>query len=181
MGLADIFEFTPDDLIANQHGETTERQRQRVSSQRASMTRGVKGMTLAYLLFFPGLMVVAVLVDNPSALLEPAMLCFIGGLVLLLLGLLGLSMAWTWLLHRDARRMRLHVVAGVAEVGSRTVRLGTRNYEFFELRLGAKLFRLRSAGELAAFQTGLAYRVYYVPVQPLDVILSVEVIKAAGD
>lgn len=174
MSLMQVFEFSPADLEANRNGWVTEAQRLKIEAKRRAMTRGVKGTTLAYMLFFPGLMVVAVLVENPKDLLQPAYWVFIGGLLVFLMGALGLSLSLTHWLHRDARRMRIHVAAGVAKTRTRVVHVRMSRFELHELNLGRKRFRFESAGQLAAFQAGERYRVYYVPVAPLEVILSAE-------
>lgn len=174
MSLMQIFEFSPADLEANRNGWVTESQRLKIEAKRRMMTRGVKSMTLAYLLFFPTLMVVAVLVQNPKDLLQPVYWVFIGGLLVFLMGASGFSLLWTRWLHRDARQMRIHMAAGVASTRAHTVHVRMSRFEVYDLKLGRKRFRLESAGQLAAFQVGERYRVYYVPVAPLYVILSAE-------
>ncbi|HVU10550.1 MAG TPA: hypothetical protein VHD90_04700 [Phototrophicaceae bacterium] len=166
--------FTADDLRANQQGKLAERQREIARHKyRASVSNGIRGLLIFWLAF-----VVLLVVIQLSAGTQPqdkqAFVYVFVGITLILFLIAGISL----LQGRDLRAGRVFSVEGVAQ--TRVVQYRSRygSSTGYELLVGGLKFRLDSREELAGFENGLHYRVYYIRYAPLHVLLSAEALDA---
>lgn len=168
--LREALGFQPGDLAANRRGELSPRQATLLRAGRGAMrwSYAVFALTLlgsaAFVVFLPG-------GPAPAAGRGPT-----GGLVAVAAGVVLVVIAAGWALSRGAIRAagerRPHVAHGRADV----VLADPADAEG-ELRLGPAVLRLPAVPQLAAFEPGVEYRVYYLPAaRPL--VLSAEVVAA---
>lgn len=185
MNLAAAFDFTPEDLAANRAGTMTPRQVEKLEAHWQMMTRGSRVMMVFYLVGFPVLILISLVVQYYNE--GKSLADFFGssdvfiflGIVGMLCFLLVFAAAVTRFQLRHMRLQRLNIAEGVAHpfIGTGYYRGG--KYMRYELKLKGgkprqKLFRFSDEKQAKAFRQGEVYRIYYVKMTPFDIILSAE-------
>lgn len=169
------FDFTEEDLRANQRGVITPRQKEWVQGWAQGIRRSQNGnfplviffMLLGFGMFF------GMTFSNESArrafLADPLNLVIVCAAVPVILGIMGLS---RWMGKRRADRLEnsgLKVAEGVISLDEETSRVGTTYYVYVgetELKFGEDMS--------AVFPQGARFRVYYCETSFLQMILSYE-------
>lgn len=160
------FGFDQYDLLANQGGELTERQRERVAATHQQYRRGV-WPTFAMI---GGIMVVGSVVAVASG--DTSFDELLRGLPIagaLIFGMMGVSVIGGHFMTSDLRQGRIRTSAGKAKLLSGKA----RGMPYYRVRIGQHTFNLMNEQQFQCFEQGKAYRMWYVPYWP-DVILSVE-------
>ncbi len=164
--------FSESDLLANQRGELTERQRELVRAKRRQYLRNGGLTGLAMWLIFSVVIMAAVLAQGAKPQ-DMAVLPFaLAGLT----ALFGFAWLYSRFRGRHLIQERVSQTDGPAQTKSTLHRTRFGSFTAYELRVGGKLFRLMTEQELSAFQSGVVYRIYYVQYAPLHLLLSADVL-----
>ena len=166
--------FTSADLRANQQGRLTESQRDLAQSKYRSYVRnGLIALLVMWLIFTA--LLVGSLIAQGSQPEDMRVLPYVIGAMTAIFVLVGIGSLWH---GRDLRDGRVRSVEGVAKTKVATYQGRYSRSTGYELTIGGQKFRLISQMELAAFQNGSHYRVYYIRYAPLHVLLSAESLDA---
>lgn len=179
--------FTAADVAENRQGRLTPRQVERLRLANEARRHDAYKVTVWFLGFFVVLLVVGGLIEfnrqpaNIDQFLarQGPIFIFVG---LAMLGMLGVSLVAGYALVANLRNYRISVAEGVADVLVQHAYARGMSYTRYELRLRRgrgviKLFRLGNERYLTNLERGARYRVYYVAVSQLPIILSAEKIE----
>ena len=165
-----VLDFSTDDLLANQQGSLTEHQRAIARAKYRQFVRnGLLGL-LAFWLVFVVIVILSVSAKGTQPQDKQA-------LVYVLLAITVIFSLICLISVRQGRDLRAGRVASVeGQAKTQFVRYRTRysSSTGYEVLIGRQKFRLNSEADLAAFENGARYRVYYIPYPPLHVPLSAE-------
>jgi hypothetical protein len=168
--LRETFLFTGRDLLANRAGRLSPRQQARQQSLGTSLKVGI-AFFLVVMLGSLGFFAFAsygsgsfVGFDHPDTQVTLSILALVVGVIIV-------ASIFSWRKQMAAAQSgQVQKAEGEAQPGK--IRPNSANYE---LKIGRTKIRLLTEEQLRAFQSGTAYRVYYVP-GPIPKILSAEVI-----
>jgi len=169
-----VYDFTEEDLQANQRGEVTSRQRDQISRQRE--THNLKKNIV--LLVILGALGIALLVLNGARRnYEEQDFSAIQNAILVL----AIFFVVMWVVA-TVRTRRAKPYFSTAQGSARTViheifTQQSRSTYLYELSIGSYKFYVPNEEELRAFEDNIHYRVYFVEFTPQKIILSAEVLE----
>jgi hypothetical protein len=174
--LQSAFDFTDDDLVANRAGRLSPTQQARMSKMRgrAQVANLVFGAVFVVILIVIAVVVLpGVLAPQPagSSAVPP------GIIALVLVGVLGIIVLSVLRSRRKLQGVAGAVLTTEGEAKTRSgavdVGDGAGTASIYRLTVGSVTFPLSSADQLAPFESGKRYRVYYVK-GTLPVVVSAE-------
>ncbi|MCK6578754.1 MAG: hypothetical protein L6Q98_11670 [Anaerolineae bacterium] len=176
--------FTAEDVAANRAGGFTPRQVELLRAAGEQRARDAVLVGRGFLVFFAAILVVGGIIEftqqsEPFDIFMAHQGPILLGAALVMLALLGVSVALSAWFSRRLSRPKVSRAEGVAETISQAAYARGMRYMRYELilrqgRRTVKLFRLSSPASLSHFQTGVRYRVYYVDFPQLPILLSAE-------
>jgi hypothetical protein len=168
--LQETFLFSTNDLRANHSGRLSERQQARLRAAGASQRLSL-GIFVVVMVGTLGVIAIGSLSSGSAASLgspEMAATLLIASFAIGIVIVIGVLSSRKYVLATRPRKIL--VVEGSAQAGKIQP-----DEAHFEIKIGAVKIRLLTEEQLAAFQIGVAYRVFYAP-GPTPTILSGEVV-----